>query len=87
MADFNFDRRALEHVADDALRRRVAEMQRALDSVHRTHAGKPVAEIEPALRSACRRADMTPDGAQLRQWAEAIRAGTRIILKPERVRL
>lgn len=87
MSGFKFEKRALERVADDALRRRAAEMQRALDAVHRTHAGKPVAEVEPALRSACRRAEMTPDGSQLRQWADAISAGTRIVFKPDRVRL
>lgn len=87
MADFKFDKRALERMADDALRRRVAEMQRALDGVHRAHGGKPVAEVAPALRSACRRAEMTPDDSQVAQWAEVISAGTRIVLDPDRVRL
>lgn len=87
MVRFKFDKRALETVANDALKKRVAELQRLFDPIHQSHAGKPASEVLPALRSACRSAEMTPDKQQLTSWAQAISDGTRIVLDVRRLRL
>lgn len=87
MAEFKFDKRALEMVANEAVRKRAFEMQRALDAVHRSHQGKAVGEVKAALRSACRRAEMTPDAQQLQQWSELISRGTRIVFEVKPTRL
>lgn len=87
MATFEIDKRALEKVANDAMRQRGAEMQRMFDQMHRSHAGKPLEDVKAALRTACRRAGLTPDARQLQTWGQAISDGTRIVLDVQKVRL
>jgi hypothetical protein len=86
VASFRFDdhkfRKAIDKVAKDAVREVAKDAQRVFDRVHRSHAGKPVEQVMPALRSAARSADWKFTDAELRSYAEAISQGTRIIVKP-----
>ena len=86
MASFKFDdrgfRKAIDKVANDAVREAAKDAQRVFDRVHRSHAGKPVEQVMPALRSAARSADWKFTDTDLRSYAEAISQGTRIIVKP-----
>jgi hypothetical protein len=80
-------KRALEKVANEAVAKRSADIQRVFDGVHRSHAGKPIDGVKTALQAACRRSGLTPDAAQLRSWATAISDGRRIVLDVHKVRL
>ena len=86
MANFKIDKRALETVANEAVKKRGAEMQRVFDQVHRSNAGKPLEDVKAALRTACRRIGVTPDAGQLQSWAQAISEGTRIVFDIRKVR-
>jgi len=87
MADFKFDKRALERVVNDGMKDIAKKMQGVFDGVYRTYESQPVDVVKPALKSAMRRAEFTPDDAQLDSWSTAISAGTRIVVKPENTRL
>ncbi len=80
-------RKATEEAANDAMKKTAAQLQHVLDGVHRTHAGKPLQDVKPVLNAACRRVDFTLNDEQLVSWATAISEGTRIVVKPEHVRL
>jgi hypothetical protein len=86
VASFKFDdrdfRKAIDKVKKDAVREVTKDAQRVFDRVHRSHAGKPVEQVMPALRSAARSADWKFTDAELRSYAEAISQGRRIIAKP-----
>lgn len=85
--NFSFDKRAMEKLVNDGMKELGAKIQRELDAVHRTHAGKPVGEVKPALARALKRADVTPEGDELQEWAQTISDGTRIALDVQRARL
>jgi hypothetical protein len=87
MDSFKFDKRALERVANEAFKKRAAEMQRVFDAVHRSCAGRPVEEVRTALAAACRRNEMTPEQAQLDAWSTTISEGSRIVLQVQQTRL
>jgi hypothetical protein len=86
VASLKFDdrefRKAIDKVAKDAVREVAKDAQRVFDRVHRSHAGKPVEQVMPVLRSAARSADWKFTDAELRSYAEAISQRTRIVVKP-----
>jgi hypothetical protein len=75
-------RKAIDNLKKDAVREVAKDAQRVFERVHRSHGGKPVEQVMPALRSAARSADWKFTDAELRSYAEAISQGTRIIVKP-----
>lgn len=79
-------KKAAEKAANDGMRKIGSDLQRALDSVFRSHRGKPVDQVRTALGTALRRADFTPSGEQLRSWSKAISEGThiKVDVKPAR---
>ena len=87
MGSFERDlRKAFESAANAGVQKVGTNMQAAFDSVYRTHKGKPVSQVRPALRSALRGRDFTPDTKQLESWAKAISDGTKIVVDVEKVR-
>jgi hypothetical protein len=82
---FQFDRRGLEKAVQAAARKAVEdkaeEMERTLDAVFRSHAGKPVDQVMPRLRAAARSAGWKFTAADLRVYADAISQGKRIAVR------
>ncbi len=79
-------KKAVEKAANEGMRKIGSDLQRALDSVFRTHQGRPVAEIRTVLGAALRRAEFTPSEEQLLSWSQAISEGThiKVDVKPAR---
>jgi len=87
MTNFELDMRAVEKAANAATEEFGAEFQRLLDQLHETHAGKPVVDVEAALRTACSGIGLSPDTEQLRSWAQAISDGRGIAVTTKKLRL
>ena len=80
--------RALETAADEGMKQRGQELQRLLDCVHSTDAGKPVELVIAHLRSEWKRRGWgTVRDEQLTAYAQALSAGNRVVVKVEPVRL
>lgn len=76
---FNFDQRAIDRIANEVTSEAAAQAQQAFDRVHRSHAGKPIAQVMAPLRSALRSAGWNrATDADLRPMADAISQGQRI---------
>lgn len=75
----SWDDDAIRKVADQGLQQAQTLLQEACDSIHRSHAGKPVEEVRGALREALAARDLNPDAAD--EFAAAIAAGQRIVVK------
>lgn len=75
----NWDDDAIRQVADQGLQQAQALLQEACDSVHTSHAGRPVEEVRGALRKALTARDLNPDAAD--EFAAAIAAGQRVVVK------
>ena len=81
MSKFSFDARAVERavmeLAEPAVRKIADDLQRLVDDLAASHAGRPVDEVKVALRS--RWQQSTPDGditdPELTEWATAISEG------------
>lgn len=85
---FSLDKRALERMAQDAVKEVARKAQPEFDRLHREHAGRPVEEVEPHVRALFRRLDWKPDRpSEIRDYADAISRGDRIVLEPGRVRM
>lgn len=80
-------KKAVEKAANDGMKKIGGDLQRALDSVFRSHRGKPVDQVRIALGTALRRADFTPTVAQLQSWSQAISKGTHINVDVKPTRL
>lgn len=78
MNDFE---RQLQRAAKSAMKDVAKDGQRQMDRVHRQYAGKPVTQVEPALRRALSGCAIKPDPAQLREWATLISQGAQIKFK------
>jgi hypothetical protein len=83
--EFRFDksafRRAVEHQVNDGMREIGARAQGELDTIFQSFGGQPVEAIAPQLKAAFRRLgwEVTPE--QVRSYAEAVAAGTRVVIK------
>ncbi|MBT3326207.1 MAG: hypothetical protein HN396_08115 [Gemmatimonadales bacterium] len=85
---FEFDTRALERVAPDAVKEVARNAQPHFDRLHREHAGNAVGEVEPHVRALFRRLDWKPASpSEIRDYAQVISRGDRIVLEPGRVRI
>jgi hypothetical protein len=91
MSSYNFDstafRREIERTVNEGMRDLARNAQSEIDRVFYAHAGEPVSDILPVLRTALNRLDWTGGEDDYDSWAEAISAGQRIIVKPQHVRL
>lgn len=70
-------------MADTAIRAQVDGLQKLVDRLGATHAGRPVSEIKTALRSGWRRITSDGDlsGKQLTDFATAIHDGTKVNIR------
>lgn len=88
---FDFDERAfnklVEDAANDVVQESAQDMQRVLDGVYGTHAGRPVEDVLTALRTAARSAGWKFTEAELLPYAEAISERTRIVVQAGPVNL
>jgi hypothetical protein len=81
-------RQAVERVANEGMREYATRMQRLLDQLGRTSAGKPVEEVKVALQAAWRRAfEKTITDPHLTAWAQGLADGRRIVVRHQQVRL
>jgi hypothetical protein len=80
-------RRAAEQSANEGMRKISADLQRMFDGLLTSHGGRPIEEVETAVRTACQRHQLKLDESELTAYATAISEGTRIIMKPQPVRL
>ncbi|RMB57066.1 hypothetical protein [Tessaracoccus antarcticus] len=78
MGGFKLDKRALDKLAQSAVKDVVQDAQKQLDKVYHQHKGASVSVIEPALRRAMSSTSMQLDKAQLREWAQMIGDGNQI---------
>jgi hypothetical protein len=80
-------KRQMEQAANDAMRESASQLQAASDSVLASHGGHPIEEVKPMLAEECQRHEFAFDDHDLTNYATAISQGTRILVKPEQVRL
>jgi hypothetical protein len=88
IAGVALDKRTIEKLAQDAARQAAREAQPLLDELHAKHGGEPVEQVEPHVRALFRRLNWTPDStSEIAEYAQTIASGTRIVLRPAKVRL
>jgi hypothetical protein len=81
-------RQVVERAANEGMRDYATRMQRLLDQLGRTSAGKPVDEVKRALQAAWRRAfGKTITDPHLTAWAQGLADGRRIVVRQQQVRL
>ena len=81
MAGFELDKNALKKIADEAVKKVMKEAQPHFDRLHREHKGKPIAEVEPHVRTMIRQLGWTADASDIRSYAKATADGDRIVLR------
>lgn len=85
--EIKWNKRALERAVKEAASKGVREiaerMQRVVDAVSLSQAGKTAAEIAPALKREMARIDVTITDPELTQYAQAISEGRRIMMQPD----
>jgi hypothetical protein len=84
--DIKFDQAALRREIQAGLDRVAREQTRDLDRLRQQYTGHPVAEIKPALQRLFARYDGKITDPELSEWARLISDGTRIEMKPGRIR-
>ena len=84
--DIKFDQAALRREIQAGLDRVAREQTRDLDRLRQQYTGHPVAEIKPALQRLFARYDGKITDPDLSEWAQLISDGTRIEMKPGRIR-
>lgn len=87
---FKFDERAFKKAVakgvNAAVKDAAADGQRMFDALHRSHSGKPASEVLPHVRSALRRAGWKASEREIKDYAELISRGNRVVLKPQPLR-
>jgi hypothetical protein len=85
--NFKFNEREFQRMIEKTAHEKVPDLvrpaQAALDRVYRQHKGQPVEAVIAPLRSALRGANVKADATELRNWAQTISNGNRIVIKPE----
>jgi hypothetical protein len=76
--DFNFDERAVDQIAKDAVQAEAKEIQKMLDRLLRQYTGSPVPEVKAALVREWRKGGGNISDPELSDWATLISNGTRI---------
>lgn len=80
--EFHFDDDGFRKAVDAAVADHARKAQPDFDRLHTTHAGRPVAEIEPRLKALFDKYGLEPsDPATIRSYAQALADGTRIQLR------
>jgi hypothetical protein len=79
VAEFKFDKKALDEVVADAVKQRASEVQNLLDGLARSCAGKPVDEVKLTLKREWeRRPGARITDPELTRFATERAAGRRI---------
>jgi hypothetical protein len=79
VAQFKFDKKALDKVVAGAVEQRASEVQTLLDGLARTCAGKPIDEVKLTLKRAWeRRPGARITDPELTRFATELAAGRRI---------
>jgi len=67
------------------MRRIAADYQKLLDALASSHAGKPLEEVKAALRSGWQGLGGDLTDPELTQYAECVKEGRRIEIRPQRI--
>lgn len=81
-----FDQSALKRELQAGIDRVARDQTGDLDRLRRQYTGHPVAEIKPALQRLFARYNGKITDPELSEWAQLISDGTRIEMKPGRIR-
>lgn len=85
-SSFNFDEREFKKQAQSMIDNLARERTRTMDSLRRQYAGRPVAEIKPALQRIFAKDGGRITDPELTEYAQAISDGKRIEFKAEKIR-
>lgn len=77
-----FNEKALRQIAEEAVKDVAKDLQRDMDGIHRTYAGRPVQEVKSAIQMTFRRNGRQITDPQLSAWGQLISDGTRIEFVP-----
>lgn len=80
-------KRLMEKEVQAGIDKMAAEQNRELDRLRQQYTGRPVEQIKPALQRLFARYDGKITEPDLTEWAQLISDGTKITLKPDRIRL
>lgn len=89
-SSFKFDKNAfmreVQREAQKGIDQMAREQNRELERMSATYTGRPIEEIKPALQRLFVRYDGKITEPELTEWAQLISDGTKITLKPDRIR-
>jgi len=89
-SSFKFDKNAfmreVQREAQKGIDQMAREQNRELERMSVTYTGRPVEEIKPALQRLFARYDGKITDPELTEWAQLISDGTKITLKPDKIR-
>lgn len=89
-SSFKFDKNALmrevQREAQKGIDQMAREQNRELERMSATYTGRPIEEIKPALQRPFARYDGKITDPELTEWAQLISDGTKITLKPDKMR-
>lgn len=80
-ADFEFDKRAIDKLAQDAVKKVKRKAQPEFDRLYRECSGKPLSEVKPKVEALLQKLDWKADRREVDAYAEAIARGDRIVLR------
>ncbi|GEP49158.1 hypothetical protein FVP74_07470 [Microbacterium saccharophilum] len=81
-SSFSFNEDAFRKIAEEAVTNVAAEQTRDLERLRKQYAGRPVAEIKPALQALFAAYDGSITDPELSDWAQLISDNTRIEMAP-----
>lgn len=82
----NFDEREFKRKMQSGVDKFAREQTRDLDRLRQQYVGRPIDEIKPALHRLFARYGGKITDPELSEWAQLISDGTRIELKPDKIR-
>lgn len=89
-SSFKFDKNAfmreVQREAQKGIDQMAREQNRELERMSATYTGRPIEEIKPVLQRLFARYDGKITDPELTEWAQLISDGTKITLKPARIR-
>ena len=89
-SSFKFDKiafmREVQREAQKGIDQMAREQNRELERMSATYTGRPIEEIKPALQRLFSRYDGKITDPELTEWAQLISDGTKITLKPDKIR-
>jgi len=78
--------KALKEAGAKAVKEQAPRLQRMLDSLHRSQAGKPLTRVKSAVQAGFRSIGGKITEPELTEYAKAISEGQKIVVKPEMLR-